>query len=315
MSWNRKWSASLAIASATTWVVGCGSTPPNPTATRQLQATTEGEIADLGATTPATPMPTPGTSQSAHWAKLIETLGLSAEQKTKIEALFANMKASGDRLAKRQEFESLLSGDTVDAKALEAFLRAKISEHDKAMTLKIDAIVGVREILTPAQRQTAVEAILAHLAMRSDDGAQHRGTRKWHRHMMPWAAVASFMLTGDRPTLTTALAHNKNREDHLKKVIAKLVGMDKEDRLEMIAEMKSGHQNREGRAGRDKDDSENDADYQMPEPAEDDGAATPAASPVASPSASPAATPTASPAATPTTAPTATPAATTSTTP
>lgn len=63
---------------------------------------------------------------------------------------------------KRAELAAALSGESVDAEAVERLRAAALSDMESGSRILTDALVQSAEVLTPEQRQTLMEAVRRH---------------------------------------------------------------------------------------------------------------------------------------------------------
>jgi Spy/CpxP family protein refolding chaperone len=64
------------------------------------------------------------------WAEFLDQLDLTADQRTKIDALKDKMK-KGDWSAKKKEFVDLIDDDTVDQAKLQTFFQGVVADFDQ----------------------------------------------------------------------------------------------------------------------------------------------------------------------------------------
>ncbi len=100
----------------------------------------------------------------AHLTKMLDQVGASADQKSRIEAIlhagFGSMKdMHADMEQTHASLDTILSAPTVDRDALEQLRAGQIAKIDAASRTLVKAMGDAAEVLTPAQR--AKFAILA----------------------------------------------------------------------------------------------------------------------------------------------------------
>jgi Spy/CpxP family protein refolding chaperone len=247
MAITMKWSAALAIAAMTVWGAGCGTQPTQP----QPQA--------LALVAPAAEAQTTYELQNEarhakKWQEFLDQLNLTADQKTKVDALKDKMK-KGDWSAKRKEFADLISGDTVDQAKLQTFFQGVVTDFDARIKDKVSALEDFREILTADQRQKAVQLILDKMASKKHHRhhMRHRGHKFMQMlgglgHHRLWPAAASFLLSGDKAALEKAFTSEKTPDQRVKKLVDAIMDMDKDDRMELVEHMKRHHKDDDGGA-------------------------------------------------------------------
>jgi protein CpxP len=93
----------------------------------------------------------------AHIRQMLDKVGATAEQKSRIEAIlqagFASMTAAhGDMQTTHARLHQLLTAPAIDRQALEALRSSQIASLDQASRKLVDAMADAAEVLTPAQR-------------------------------------------------------------------------------------------------------------------------------------------------------------------
>jgi protein CpxP len=93
----------------------------------------------------------------AHIAQMLDKVGASPEQKSRIAAIlhdgFGSMGAMhADMHATHARLHDLLTAPVVDRQALEALRASQIAAFDQASRKLVDAMADAAEVLTPSQR-------------------------------------------------------------------------------------------------------------------------------------------------------------------
>ena len=102
----------------------------------------------------------------AHVEQMLDKVGATPEQKSKIEAiLHAGFGSMGAMHAGMQStharLHQLLTAPTIDRQALEALRASQIASLDQASRKMVDAMADAAEVLTPAQRARLAEIMPA----------------------------------------------------------------------------------------------------------------------------------------------------------
>ena len=93
----------------------------------------------------------------AHVQQMLDKVGATADQKTKIETIlhagFASMGAMHDQMqATHARLHGLLTAQTINREALEALRASEIASIDQASRQMVSAMADAAEVLTPDQR-------------------------------------------------------------------------------------------------------------------------------------------------------------------
>ena len=93
----------------------------------------------------------------AHIQQMLDKVGATAEQKSRIEAIlrdgFASMTAAHAGMhTTHARLHQLLTAPVIDRQALEALRASQIASLDQASRKMVDAMADAAEVLTPAQR-------------------------------------------------------------------------------------------------------------------------------------------------------------------
>jgi len=144
--WRRTWLSGVALAAA--FVAG-GLTLPSLAASAQDAAMHGMAGAGHGAGMHAMAM--------AHVSRMLDEVGASAEQKSKITAIlhtgFAPMASlHADMRQTHQSLHAILSAPTIDRAALEQLRAAEIGKIDQASRTMVAALADAAEVLRPDQR-------------------------------------------------------------------------------------------------------------------------------------------------------------------
>lgn len=94
--------------------------------------------------------------------RLLDAVGASAEQKTRLRDIF---KSAGDDLRAQheagrglhQQMMALMTAPTVDAAAAEALRQKQLASHDVASKRMLQAMLDAQAVLTPEQRAKLAE--------------------------------------------------------------------------------------------------------------------------------------------------------------
>lgn len=234
MSLSQKWQGFMAIGMCTTLMAGCGASPLSTSPARNdgpllLERTVLSQM--------------DGQEKPSGLMDMVEALKLTDEQKTKIKALKDAFKPGitmEDLKTLGAQLKEQLLADEVDKAKMTTLLMDAFDKKQAHMTAVADLMVKVREILTDDQRKALAVAILDKMATKGKDKAQKMDDSttkdKVHKHKRGFrkmAAVASFMLTGDKETLTTAFTMT-NKEEIVQKLVDKFAGMSKESRQKLV---------------------------------------------------------------------------------
>ncbi|HLZ83364.1 MAG TPA: Spy/CpxP family protein refolding chaperone [Caulobacteraceae bacterium] len=103
----------------------------------------------------------------AHVSKVLDEVGASADQKSRIEAIlhagFAPMASLHADMAKTHAgLHAILTAPTVDRAALEQLRAAEIARLDEATRTMTKAIADAAEVLTPEQRAKLATLMAQH---------------------------------------------------------------------------------------------------------------------------------------------------------
>ncbi|MDB5101478.1 MAG: hypothetical protein JWM80_5899 [Cyanobacteria bacterium RYN_339] len=224
-------------------MVGCGTQVQAPLGAQQQAQ--EQELQGPEWTLQAT-----SASRAEKWAKFMTDLNLTADQKTKAEAIKARFKPE-QWAAKRTQFATLIGGDTVDKAAAETFFKGLVTDVDAVLAMKLTATKDFRALLTAEQRTMVAQMILDKMAKKHEHKGDHKGMHKGHkfmhamlgvnvRRMLP--AVAAFMLSGDDAKLESAFKSDKTADERVKAMSDAIMAMTKEDRQALIAKMNKHHE-------------------------------------------------------------------------
>jgi Spy/CpxP family protein refolding chaperone len=93
----------------------------------------------------------------AHIAQMLDKVGATSEQKSRIAAIlhdgFASMGAMhADMQATHARLHQLITAPVIDRRALEALRASQVASLDQASRKLVDAMADAAEVLTPAQR-------------------------------------------------------------------------------------------------------------------------------------------------------------------
>lgn len=111
--------------------------------------------------------------------RLLDLAGASADQKTKVRAIFTAMRTDlraqfdAGRTLRRQMQQALL-GPNVDAGAVEALRQQMLAQHDAVSRRVTQALLDAAAVLTPDQRAKLAQA----MAQRRDTAERHRRERQ-----------------------------------------------------------------------------------------------------------------------------------------
>ena len=102
----------------------------------------------------------------AHVAQMLDKVGATPEQKSRIEAIlhagFGSMGAMhADMQVTHARLHELLTAPTIDRQALEALRASQIASLDQASRKMVDAMADAAEVITPAQRARLAEIMPA----------------------------------------------------------------------------------------------------------------------------------------------------------
>lgn len=125
--------------------------------------------------------------------RMLDAVGVSAEQKTKLREIF---KAAGDDLrplrengrALHEQMGKLMAAPQVDAAAAEALRQKQLAAHDASSKRMLRAMLDAQAVLTPEQRSKLAERMAErrdHMEHRRDKRMEQRQDR--HEHPMPAA--------------------------------------------------------------------------------------------------------------------------------
>lgn len=103
----------------------------------------------------------------AHVGKVLDEVGASADQKSRIEAIlhagFAPMAAlHGDMTRTHAGLHAILTAPTIDRAALEQLRAAEIAKLDDASRAMTKALADAAEVLTPEQRARLATLMAQH---------------------------------------------------------------------------------------------------------------------------------------------------------
>jgi Spy/CpxP family protein refolding chaperone len=103
----------------------------------------------------------------AHVAKMLDEVGASAEQKSRIEAIlragFAPMADMHSDMAKTHAgLHAILTAPTIDRAALEQLRASEVARIDQASRSATKAIADAAEVLTPEQRAKLATLMAGH---------------------------------------------------------------------------------------------------------------------------------------------------------
>lgn len=207
-----RWTLGAAVVAAV-WMTGCG------------------------VQTVAPPPDTGGVRQLLHH-RGEDKLGLTDEQKAKLEALKAKVKASIDT-SKLEGLTELLAAEQLDKDKLKPALSDLVAMVDKAMDAKLDFLEDFRELLTDEQRQKLTK----HRHQHKDK------CRCGQKHVFLeallgnpprelWSAMRAFMTSGDEDALRAAFKSDKTADERVTGMLAALEAMSAEERASLVKRMK-----------------------------------------------------------------------------
>lgn len=235
-----RWRA-LPVALTAVLMAGCGA---QPAPTGVPDARTELHVmAQDAATVP------PG-----HGKKFLAQLGLTAGQKARLKEIKADM----PKLDKAQfkgwtsTFRTLVKADPVDQAALTSLITDVFTTLNSLSTKKIDLVGKARDVLTVDQRKQVAVAILAHVGAVGDEHEDHadlnltasqKAAFEWMKaYTKPklLAALASYMLTGDKAALTQAWTF-PDVATHSQAMSAAIASMTPKQRKRLLVHMDRAH--------------------------------------------------------------------------
>jgi Spy/CpxP family protein refolding chaperone len=115
-----------------------------------------------------------GPMGGRHMDRMLERVNATAEQRTKIRAIFEaagkDMRAQAD--TRRQLHEqglALLAQPTIDANAVESLRQQMLAQHDQATRRWSKAMIDAANVLTPQQRAQLAEEMRKH----AERGPEH----------------------------------------------------------------------------------------------------------------------------------------------
>jgi Spy/CpxP family protein refolding chaperone len=104
---------------------------------------------------------------TAHVSKMLDQLGATADQKSRIQAIlragFAPMAQTHRDMAQTHAaLQAILTAPAIDRAALEKLRAVEISRIDDSSRIMTKALADAADVLTPQQRATLVKLIAEH---------------------------------------------------------------------------------------------------------------------------------------------------------
>lgn len=232
------WPLSLTIV----LMAGCGSPMGGPGATEQPEAPRLRVLQEGGGAEPG------------HGSRFMARLGLTPGQKARLKEIKADwpkpdraqMKALG------AQFETLLKAEPLNQDSLENLMTLVLAQVNQHGARQVALAEKARGVLTESQRQQVAVAVLAHLNGTESRGVDHaalaltpeqQAAFAWTKAMTKsrkMAALASFLLSGDKGALTQAWTVEAP-EAKARAMAAAIASMTSAQRTALIAQMKRAH--------------------------------------------------------------------------
>lgn len=189
-----------------------------------------------------------------HGRDFLARLGLTPGQRARLKEIKADWpKVDAARLTgSSEEFKELLRGDPLNREALDSLITTVLAEYDAKAARRVAVAEKARDVLTAAQRQQVAVGLLAHLNVAGERPAdtpdlaltaEQQAAFAWTKDLSKanrMAALASFMLTGDRAALTQAWTVRATAAQ-VERMVAALAELTSDQREALIAAMEQAH--------------------------------------------------------------------------
>ncbi|HEY9723289.1 MAG TPA: Spy/CpxP family protein refolding chaperone [Oscillatoriaceae cyanobacterium] len=269
MSFHAKRRGMLVAALITALLAGCGfrqPIAPAPVGNPDDSATTY-EVQQADPADGTTADPADGAMHRHNPLACLDKLDLTADQRAKIDAIRAQGSTDltrADIQAWGAQFTTLMQADSVDRAALRSLLTEVLDKLQAHTTAMVDQLVQIRDVLTDDQRKQAAVMLLDRSSRGGDgwrghhhwrdgmreDGKDGLGLSREQRAAFRWkwrfshrrlrAAIASFMLTGDRAALVDAVTI-PNQSDTIDRMVTVLAGLTADQRATLLRKMMRHH--------------------------------------------------------------------------